>query len=125
IVTVRHLNYRVTVLGEVGRPAVINVPSERITLLEALGMAGDLTIYAKRDNILLIREEGDKKLVKRLDLTTKDFLSSPFYYLKPNDVIYIEPNKSRVASANRWNLILPSIISGLSLIVILADRIFR
>ncbi|RYE54029.1 MAG: polysaccharide export protein [Sphingobacteriales bacterium] len=125
IVTVRHLNYRVTVLGEVGRPAVINVPSERITLLEALGMAGDLTIYAKRENVLLIREENGVKSVKRLDLTDKAFLTSPYYYLRPNDVLYVEPNKAKVASASRGQVLLPAILGGLSFLAIVADRIFR
>lgn len=125
LVAIRHLNYRVTVLGEVGRPTVINVPSERITLLEALGFAGDLTVYAKRDNILLIREENEKKTVKRLDLTSKDFLSSPYYYLRPNDVVYVEPNKARVASASRGQMLLPAILGGLSFLAIVADRVFR
>ncbi|NTS42546.1 polysaccharide biosynthesis/export family protein [Flavisolibacter sp. BT320] len=125
VVTIRHLNYRVTVLGEVSRPAVINVPSERITVLEALGMAGDLTIYAKRDNILLIRDEAGKRSVKRLDLTDKDFLTSPFYYLRPNDVLYVEPNKAKVATSTRSQVLLPAILGGLSFLAIVADRIFR
>ena len=125
VVAIRHLNYRVTVLGEVNRPAVINIPSERITVLEALGMAGDLTIYAKRENILLIREEGGKKSVKRLDLTDKNFLISPYYYMKPNDVIYVEPNKARVANATRGHVLLPAIFGGLSFVAIVADRVFR
>lgn len=125
VVTIRHVNYKVTVLGEVSRPAVINVPNERITVLEALGMAGDLSIFAKRNNILLIREEGGQRMVKRLDLTDKDFLTSPYYYMKSNDVIYVEPNKARVASATRGQVLLPAILGGLSFLAIVADRIFR
>ena len=125
LVAVRHLNYRVAVLGEVGRPGVVSVPSGRISLLEALGMAGDMTIFAKRDNVLLIREQDGKKIVKRLDLTDKDFLTSPYYYLRTNDVVYVEPNKAKVASASRGQVLLPAVLGGLSFLAIVADRIFR
>lgn len=124
IVNVRHLNFRVTVLGEVSRPAVINVPSEKISLLEALGQAGDITIDAKRNNVLLIREENGEKITRRIDLNSKQFLSSAYYYLKSNDVVYVEPNKDKIANSSyrrslQW---LPIIASTLSLVVILATR---
>ena len=119
IVNVSFLNYRVTVLGEVGRPTVISVANEKISLLEALGLAGDLTIFAKRDNVLLIREEGGKKIIRRINLNTQEVLTSPYYYLKTNDVIYVEPNKSRVASTGRSQVLLPIIFSALSFLTIL------
>jgi polysaccharide export outer membrane protein len=126
IIDIRYLNYKVTVLGEVARPTVISVPNERITLLEALGLAGDLTIYAKRDNVLLIRDEAGKKVTRRINLNSNELLTSPYYYLKSNDVIYVEPNKTRVASTSRVNLYLPAIIGGLSTtIIILLDRLTR
>ena len=87
IVTCRFLNFRVTVLGEVNRPGVVSVPSEQISILEAIGEAGDLTIYGLRDNVILIRQEGDKKLVKRLNLNSSNILKSPYFFLKSNDVI--------------------------------------
>jgi len=74
IVAIRFANFRVTVLGEVGHPTVVIVPNEKISLLEALGMAGDLTIYAQRKNVMIIREEQDKKIIKRLDLNSPRFL---------------------------------------------------
>jgi polysaccharide biosynthesis/export protein len=125
IVNVRFLNFRVTVLGEVARPTVVSVPNEKISVLEALGMAGDLTIYAKRDNVLLIREEDGNKTVKRIDLNSSNILASPYYYLKTNDVIYAEPNKARVASSERSQQLIPIVLSGLSFLVIIIDRLLR
>jgi polysaccharide biosynthesis/export protein len=125
IVNIRYLNYRVSVLGEVARPSVINIPNEKVTLLEALGLAGDLTIYAKRDNVLLIREERGKKLVTRIDLTGTDLFTSPNYYLKSNDIIYVEPNKTKVASAGWFTQWLPIAFSALSFGVIALDRLTR
>ncbi len=124
IVTVRYLNYRVTVIGEVSRPTVVTVPNERITLLEAIGMAGDLTIFARRDNVLLIREEKGTKIVKRIDLNSPDIITSPYFYLKSNDVIYVEPNSAKVAQSSRAQQLLPSFLSGLSFIAIILTRVF-
>jgi polysaccharide biosynthesis/export protein len=123
IVNVRYLNYKVTVLGEVARPMVVNVPDEKINILEALGFAGDLTIYARRDNIALIREEQGKRIVRRLDLNSGNLLTSPYYYLLPGDIIYVEPNKSKVSQASNTRTWLPVALSGLGLVVILADRL--
>lgn len=125
IVSIRYLNFRVTVLGEVAKPTVVHVPSEKITLLEALGLAGDMTIYAKRNNILLIREEAGKRLVKRLNLNSTDLFNSPYYYLKPNDIVIVEPDKARVATANPARQWLPLIFSGLTVMVIGLDRLTR
>ncbi|MDB5248576.1 MAG: sugar transporter [Segetibacter sp.] len=125
IVNVRFLNFRVTVLGEVARPNVITVPNEKITLLEALGLAGDLTIYAKRDNVLLVREENGQKTIKRINLNSTQVFTSPYYYLKTNDIIYAEPNNTRIASASNTRQFLPLILSGLSFFVIILDRIIR
>lgn len=116
VVTIRILNYKISVQGEVNRPGTFPVNSERITLLEALSLAGDLTIYGKRDNILVIREENGVKSFQKVDITKGDFINSPYYYLAQNDVIYVEPNKTRVNSS----VIGPNItvgISALSLII--------
>ena len=118
IVTARFLNFRVTVLGEVARPTTLNIANERISILEALGLAGDLTIYAKRNNVLLIREAGDKKIVKRLDLSSSDILTSPYYYLKTNDVVYVEPRKEKIDATSRTQQLLPIILSAASLIAV-------
>jgi polysaccharide export outer membrane protein len=125
IVNIRHLNFEVTVIGEVGKPSVITVPSEKISLLKALGLAGDITIYGKKDNVLVIRETGLYRKVKHVDLNSKNFLNSPYYYLLPNDVVYVEPNKDKVASVGRARQMLPALLSGLSVIVIVLDRIFK
>jgi len=123
IVTIHHLNYEVTVIGEVGKPSVINVPSEKISLLKALGLAGDITIYGRKENVLLIREINGKRKVKRLDLNSPDFLTSPYYYLQPNDVVYVEANKNKIASASATKQTLPIILSGLSLVLLALDRV--
>jgi polysaccharide biosynthesis/export protein len=123
IITIRFLNFKVTVLGEVAHPTVVTVPSERISLLEALGLAGDLTIYAQRDNVLVIRDEDGKKVTHRLNLNSTELFSSPYYYLKTNDVVYVEPNKSKVASTSRSVQWIPIVLSALSLGVIVVDRL--
>ena len=118
IVNIHHLNYEVTVLGEVSRPTVINVPSEKISLLKALGLAGDITIFGKKDNVLLIREVNGKRQVKRIDLNNASFLTSPYYYLQPNDLVYVEANKEKVASSSAFRQVLPTLLSALSVILI-------
>ncbi|THD31531.1 polysaccharide biosynthesis/export family protein [uncultured Flavobacterium sp.] len=95
-VNLRILNFKITVQGEVTQPGVHNITSERITLTEALSLSGDLTVYGKRENILIIREKDGKKQATRVDITKADFLNSPYYYLSQNDVVYVEPNKTKV-----------------------------
>lgn len=123
LVEIRYLNYEVTVIGEVAHPTVITVPSEKISLLKAIGLAGDLTIYGKRDNVLLIREENGKKKTRHINLNSSNFFNSPYYYLQPNDVIYVSPNKAKIASAGRTAQLTPIILSSLSIIVIVLDRV--
>lgn len=98
-VNLRILNYKFSIIGEVNRPGTFKIESERVTLLEALSQAGDLTIYGNRSNILIIREVGGKKQYNRVDITKADFINSPFYYLVQNDVVVVEPNKTRVNSS--------------------------
>lgn len=121
-VSVRNQNFRVTVLGEVARPSLFNINNEQITLPEALGLAGDLTIYARRDNVLIIREENGQRTYNRLDLTKRDVFQSPYYHLHPNDVIYVEPGQARVASTDRVYQIIPIVLSALSFIAIIVTR---
>lgn len=125
IVSSRFLNFRVTVLGEVNRPGVISVPSEQISILEAIGQAGDLTIYGIRDNVILIRQEGPDKIITRLNLNSSKILQSPYYYLKSNDVIYVEPAKDKIESTSLFQQRLPVILSGLSLVIILLTNVFK
>jgi polysaccharide export outer membrane protein len=125
IVTIRYLNFHVTVLGEVGRPGMVMAPGEQVDILEAIGLAGDLTIYGKRENVLLLRKEKGRKIVRRLDLTSSAILSSPYYYLKNNDVIYVEPNKNKIASTSQSRQLWPAVISGFSVLAIVIDRIVK
>jgi polysaccharide export outer membrane protein len=122
LVSVRMLNFKVTVLGEVGHPTVIPVPSEKISLLEALGLAGDLTINAKRDNILVIREEPGRKVIKRLDLNSSQLFTSPYYYLRANDIVYVEPNKNKVWATSNAAMWVTVIVAVLSFGVILIEN---
>ena len=98
-VNVNFVNFRISVLGEVARPGSFVVPNERITILDALGMAGDLTIKGKRENVTVIREINGQKERYNVDLTSSSTLNSPVYYLAQNDVIYVEPNSAQVAAS--------------------------
>ena len=101
IVTIQFMNYKVTVLGEVMRPGQYSISNERVTILDALGLAGDMTIYGKRNNVLITRENNGKLDFVRLDLNTDEIFKSPYYYLQQNDVIYVEPNSVKsIASQN-------------------------
>jgi polysaccharide export outer membrane protein len=100
-VIIRYVNYRVTVLGDVASPGVITVPSEKISLLEALGTSGDIQINGKRDNVLIVREENGEKVLKRINLNSTELFSSDYYYLKANDVVYVEPGKSKIINSEQ------------------------
>ncbi|MDR1543406.1 MAG: polysaccharide biosynthesis/export family protein [Prevotellaceae bacterium] len=101
IVTIQFLNYKISVLGEVQNPGTFVITDEKITIPQALGLAGDLTINGKRGNVLLVREKNDgQKEFVRVDLHNKDFLFSEYYYLKQNDIIYVEPSGTKVLSSN-------------------------
>jgi len=103
IINIRLKNFTVTILGEVKQPGTYPVIGEQITILEALGLANDLGIKGKRDNVLVIREFNGTKIYHRIDLTSKEALNSPVYYLTQNDVVYVEPNKSAVTSSSLDN----------------------
>ncbi|MFD0836279.1 polysaccharide biosynthesis/export family protein [Mariniflexile aquimaris] len=100
VVIIRIQNFRVTVAGEVTSPGVYLVSGERVSILEALGMAGDLTIKGRRDNILVVRDFNGTKTYTRVDLTNKEVFNSPVYYLTQNDYVYVEPNNSSISNAS-------------------------
>ncbi len=125
IVTIRFINFQVTVIGEVSNPTVITVPNEKISLIKAIALAGDLTIYGKRDNILIIREEDGKKITRHVNLNSQDFFNSPYYYLQPNDVVYVEPNKARIATSGRSQQILPIALTAVSFILVIFNNFFK
>ncbi len=126
VVNVRYLNFKVTVLGEVQVPGVVYLSNSRTTVLEALGMAGDLTDYANRASVLVVREQNGERSYKRLNLQTDEVFTSDYYYLKQNDVIYIEPIKARTATvsdpAQRLLSYLAPILSVVTLGITLATR---
>ncbi len=103
IINIRLKNFTVTILGEVNRPGTYPVNGERITLLEAIGLAGDLTIKGMRENVIVIRDFDGTKIYNRIDLRDKKALSSSVYYLTQNDVVYVEPNQSAVTSSSLDN----------------------
>lgn len=100
IVNIRFMNFKITVIGEVNRPASFTVPTEKINILEALGLAGDMTAYGKRENVLVIREKDGIRSATRINLNDKNILASPQYYLQQNDVIYVEPTKMKAIQTN-------------------------
>ncbi|MBE6291058.1 MAG: polysaccharide export protein [Bacteroidales bacterium] len=100
IVTVRFINYKISVLGEVSKPNSYTISNERVNIFEALALAGDLTIYGKRDGVKLLREDAQgKKKVVTLDLNDANIIYSPYYHLQQNDIIYVEPNKAKAQSS--------------------------
>ena len=116
------MNFKVSVQGEVTNPGTFTVNSERITLPEALSMAKELTVYGTRNNLLIIREIDGVKTFNRVDLTKADFINSPFYYLSQNDVIYVEPNKSKI-NASKIGPDTGVVISAASILVTLITLI--
>lgn len=96
--TIRFLNYRFTMLGEVNHPGIFSIPGEKVNLLEALGLAGDLTFYGRRDNVLFIRQNNGKREFARLDLTKPEIMASPYFYLQQNDVVIVEANKKKAVA---------------------------
>jgi polysaccharide export outer membrane protein len=115
VVSASLINFRVTVMGEVARPITLQVAGERMNLLEALGMAGDLTVFAKRNTIKVLRKASDKVEVATLDLNSSDIMRSPYYNLKQNDIVYVEPLKRKGAQTQNLNILIPIITSFISL----------
>ncbi|WP_029906713.1 polysaccharide biosynthesis/export family protein [Prevotella sp. 10(H)] len=117
IVNASFTNYKITVLGEVRTPGTFTMTSEKTTLLQALGMAGDLSLGAKRSDILLIREIDGKYKHIRIDLRKSDIFSSPYYYLCQNDVIYVTPTSSRTFSGSSQATLIPIVTSSIGLVI--------
>ena len=111
-VAVQFLNFKITVIGEVNRPSSFTITDNRINVLEALGLAGDMTIYGKRENVLVIRQNGNERTMARINMNNRDVLNSPFFNLKQNDIVYVEPDRAKAASVSEYNRYLPVIISA-------------
>lgn len=124
VVNVRIANFKVTVIGEVAQPGAYLINGERVSILDAIGQAGDLTIYGLRKNVLLSRRENGHQTLVRFDLTSSDIYSSPYFYLRQGDVIYVQPSKGK-SSANDAAMLryYALVTSTLSLVVVLAARL--
>lgn len=124
IVNIRLANFTITILGEVNSPGTFTIQDERISLTEAIGRAGDLTIYGKRDNVFLIREVDGKKRFTQFDLTSINVVNSPNYYLAQNDVIYVEPNNARLrqSTVTQNNTLIISAVATLATIAAILIR---
>jgi polysaccharide export outer membrane protein len=124
VVNVRFANFSITILGEVARPASYVVPSEKVSILDAIGMAGDLTIYGKRENVLLIRDSLGHKQYVRFNLNSSEMFSSPYFYLKQGDMVYVEPGRSKIASSDAVKTRNISLIAtGISLLIVIFSRL--
>lgn len=123
IVTVRMVNYKISVIGEVARPNSYIVDNEKINIFEALALAGDLTVYGKRENVKIIREmDNGQKQIVTLDLNDKNIIFSPYYYLQQNDVVYVQPNKAKAQGSDIGSMT-SILISTTSILVSLAGLI--
>lgn len=121
-VIIRFLQYKVTILGEVNSPGSFTVPTERVTILEALGLAGDVTEFGKRNNVKILRESNGERQIGTIDLTSKEMFNSPFYQLQQNDVVIVAPTSQRVKQRDNQQLatqigIATSILTGIALIL--------
>ena len=119
IVNILFLNFKVTVIGEVNHPASFTVPSERINILEALGLAGDMTTFGRRENVLLLRDKNGVRSAIRLNLNDKAVLNSPYFYLQQNDIVYVEPdNHTKVAQTAAFNRYIPIVVATITAVAL-------
>ena len=124
VVSIRFMNYKVSILGEVNRPGIYTFNNEKVTIPEILAVAGDMTIYGNRKEVLICREENGVKTFFRVDMTSPEVFMSPQYYLQQNDIIYIHPNKARAGSST-YNQNLPLIVSLTSVIITVVNLLTR
>ena len=123
--TIRRLNFRVTVMGEVVRPGIVQIQYDRLNILRALAQAGDLTIFAQRENILLVRETPQGKETVRLSVYDKSLLSSQYYWLQSGDILYVQPNKTKVNTNTTFFQVWPTIISSASIFLVILNQIVK
>jgi polysaccharide biosynthesis/export protein len=121
VVNIRFLNLKISVLGEVLRPGTLRLTNKRVTIFEAIGLAGDMTPYSNRSNVLLIREQNGRRSVVRINLQSSSVFKSPYYYLQQNDVVIVDPNKTKANTiadqTNRW---ISFITAGASIVTVLS-----
>ncbi|MBS7566449.1 polysaccharide biosynthesis/export family protein [Mucilaginibacter sp. Bleaf8] len=122
-VNVRVLNYKISIIGEVAKPSVYVIPNESVSLPEVLSMAGDVTLYANREDVVIVRDLNGKKVFGHVDLTSRDVYMSPFYYLHSNDLVYVKPVKSKATQTSLTYRVLPLAVSVLSVLIVLFSRL--
>ncbi len=130
IVSVRYANFKITILGEVNSPGSFTMPNEKVTLFDAIGTAGDLTQFAKTNSILLVRDStGENKQMVRLDINSKNIIKSPYFFLRPNDLLYVEPTKDKLISnaeavaARQRITLFTSALGVITTLILLATRL--
>lgn len=124
VVTVKLMNFKVCVLGDVARPGQLVVSGERLTIFEALSMVGDLTIYGQRHNVTIVREENGVRTIGEVDLSSKSVFDSPYYYLHQNDVVYVEPNMRKKKNAERDPMTMTYISSAVSIVSVISSVLY-
>ena len=122
-VIVRVINYKISLMGEVNKPSVYIIPNEKITITEAISLGGDLTDFARRDNILIVRDNNGKKEFGTINLNDRSVFSSPYYYLRANDLVYVEPVGSKALQSNTFVKVLPIVLSVVSVLLLVILRL--
>jgi polysaccharide biosynthesis/export protein len=128
IVNISYVNHKITILGEVSKPQVLSLPEEQISLIDALVLSGDITLNGKRDNVTIIRENGNEKQVKHVNLEDHSIFSSPWYYVKPNDIILVSTDYAKFEKIEKRNKLqgtLSLIASSVSLLIIILSQVFK
>lgn len=127
IVNVRFMNFKVTVIGEVTKPGTFTLTNDKVNVLEAIGLAGDMTPYGRRENVMLIRENNGQRTIARLNMNKKDVTQSPYFYLQQNDVVYVEPdNDQKTAQADvRSTRTIPIVTALISAAAVLVSVLVR
>jgi polysaccharide export outer membrane protein len=124
-VQLRFANFKVSIVGEVNAPSTYIMPNEKTSIMDALSLAGDLTIYGRRDNVLVVRDNNGKKEYAHLDLNSSEIFNNPFFYLRQNDLVYVEPNNAKSAANNAERVQTISIITSILSVLILAVSVLK
>ncbi|MDB5144691.1 MAG: sugar transporter [Mucilaginibacter sp.] len=125
MVSISFMNFKITVIGEVNHPGSFNIPSSSVNVLEALGLAGDMTPFGRRDNVLLVRQIENKRTILRINVNDSKLFDSPYYYLKQNDVIYIEPDKAKNQQTSQDNRFIPLVAASTTIVAVLLNILLR
>lgn len=125
VVNIQLINFKISVIGEVNKPSTFVITDESVNLLEALGMAGDMTVYGRRENVLVIRTENGHKTMNRLNLNKVESMDSPYFNLKQNDIVYVEPDKSKAVEYSQNTRLAPIVVASISALAVLAAVLLR